>query len=99
MCRTLKPHGCAFIAVPNRFQLRDEHNYVTLGTWIPTNLLRRKYVEKISKNKGYVQCWERSGLGWKRIFDSLNLHVDIRPIDKFSRWKPTCRFHLYIRKL
>ena len=64
--RVLKNGGRAYIEVPNKFQLIDEHNKVLFGTYLPP-LLRKIYTKRVSKNKSYVQCWERSGKGWRSI--------------------------------
>ena len=38
VARVLKPGGYGFITVPSKFQLRDEHNYVPFGTWMPNGI-------------------------------------------------------------
>lgn len=97
--RVLKPGGCAFISVPNRFQLKDEHNHVLFGTWLP-NGLREKYVLLASKNKRYERCWERSRSGWSRLFKENNLHVKVEALKPqiLSSLLPATRYNLYLTK-
>jgi len=97
--RVLKPGGSAFISVPNRFQLKDEHNHVLFGTWLP-NSLREKYVLLASKNKRYERCWERSRSGWKRLFEDQGLQVRLEALKPriLSSLLPATRYNLYLTK-
>jgi 2-polyprenyl-3-methyl-5-hydroxy-6-metoxy-1,4-benzoquinol methylase len=97
--RVLKPGGHAFISVPNRFQIKDEHNHVLFGTWLP-NRLREKYVMLASKNKRYERCWERSRLGWTRLFANQGLQVSLEALKPriLSSLLPATRYNLYLTK-
>jgi 2-polyprenyl-3-methyl-5-hydroxy-6-metoxy-1,4-benzoquinol methylase len=101
--RTLKPGGHAYIEVPNRFQLLDEHHRVLFATWLPDDV-RKKYVNLISGNKRYLQCWERSGRAWKELFEAQGFEVTIKPhyLKGISSLRylliPPNRFHLYLTK-
>lgn len=79
LMRVLKLGGNGFISVPNRFQLIDEHNFVWFATWLP-KFIRRKYVKLVSKNESYIQCYERSGYGWKKMFETMGFQVTIEPV-------------------
>lgn len=59
IARVLKPGGNAFISVPNRFQIWDEHNYVYFGTWLP-DAIRERYTNLFSSNNRFLLCWERT---------------------------------------
>lgn len=72
--RVTKPGGVGFISVPNRFQLKDEHNFVWFGTWLP-RFLREPYVRLFSSNDSYTRVWERSPRGWKRLLRMVSLEV------------------------
>jgi 2-polyprenyl-3-methyl-5-hydroxy-6-metoxy-1,4-benzoquinol methylase len=95
MFRVTKRGGQGFVKVPNRFQLVDEHNYVKFATWLPS-LLRRPYVGFMSKNP-YVQCWERTRRGWKRLFERAGFQVVMKPIATRFGWFP-CGFNIFLRK-
>jgi len=95
MFRVTKPGGQAFVKVPNRFQLVDEHSYVKFGTWLP-NPLRRHYVRFMSRNP-YVQCWERTGRGWKRLFERAGFQVLLKPIATRYLLFP-CGYNIFLRK-
>jgi len=96
MLRVLKPGGHGFITVPNRFQVFDEHNLVYFGTWMPS-FLREKYVKTISKNNSFLQCWERTGYGWKRLFENQGFKVTLKPIQK-RKIVPPSRYEIYLTK-
>jgi SAM-dependent methyltransferase len=76
--RVLSPGGSAYVEVPNRLQLIDEHNFVPFGTWLPTPL-RRQYVKAVSRERGFVECWERTGYGWKALFEAHGFAVRAEP--------------------
>jgi ubiquinone/menaquinone biosynthesis C-methylase UbiE len=99
ICRVLKPGGHAFISVPNRFQLKDEHNHVLFGTWLP-NWLREKYVRLASQNNSYERCWERSRSGWQRLFAHQGLQVRLEALKPriLSSLLPATRYNLYLTK-
>jgi ubiquinone/menaquinone biosynthesis C-methylase UbiE len=103
MMRVLKLGGQAYLEVPNRFQILDEHNRVWFGTWLPDNI-REKYVNIVSKNRSYVQCWERTGDGWKNLFETQGFKVTIKPHYlkglTFLKWFfiPANRYKLYLQK-
>jgi ubiquinone/menaquinone biosynthesis C-methylase UbiE len=103
MTRVLKPGGCAFVSVPNRFQLKDEHNYVWFGTWLP-RILRGLYLRAVTSNKS-VNCWfERTGKSWKRLFESQMVKVTMEASGfifgkKFSTIIPPNRYNLFMHKL
>lgn len=82
--RVLKRGGHGFITVSNRFQIFDEHNRVFFATYLP-DLARGKHVKGISKNKSYVYCWERTGRGWKNLFESQGFQVGLKPIP-MKKW-------------
>jgi hypothetical protein len=95
VARVLKPRGNAFITVPSKFQILDEHNYVFFGTWMPNRL--REFFSMRMHNT-HLQCWEHSGAGWSRIFEKAGLLVKTVP-QKSKRLKvSTSRFHLFVRK-
>ena len=95
--RVLKNGGRAYIEVPNKFQLIDEHNKVLFGTYLPP-LLRKIYTKRVSKNKSYVQCWERSGKGWRSLFQDCGLATEVFGYAYRKKWLPPNRFKIYIRK-
>lgn len=94
--RVLKPGGNAFVSVPNRLQLFDEHNYVYFGTWMPSPL-REKYVRGFSKNESFVQCWERTGRGWRSLFEEKGFKVALKPV-KTMRIAPPSRYEIYLTR-
>ena len=95
LARVLKPGGSAFITVPSRFQIRDEHNYVLFGTWMPDRC--RKYVS-MRMHGSYVECWEHSGPGWTRLFQRAGLNVETVPLKSKTLRITTSRFHLFVTK-
>ena len=95
MFRVTKRGGKGFVKVPNRFQLVDEHNYVKFATWFP-DFLRRRYVHFMSGNP-YVQCWERTGRGWKRLFEQAGFQVLIKSIATRYVFFP-CGYNIYLRR-
>ena len=99
IARVLKPGGFMHISVPNRFQVIDEHNKVPLATYLPKPL-RRLYVKIRGTNKNYLHCFERTGLGWKILFQKWGLEVTIHSCAHFkgSKFLPPQRWNLYIRK-
>lgn len=98
LMRVLKPGGYGFITVPSRFQIMDEHNRVLFGTWLP-DFLREKYVKVVSNNRDYIRCWERTGDGWKRLFEAQGFQVTINPIKlKSLNFLPTSRYEIYLTK-
>lgn len=103
LMRVLKPGGYGIIIVPNRFQILDEHNKALFGTWLPTSK-REFYVKAMSKNKYYDCCWERTGRGWKRLFEAQGFKVTVKP-HFLKGWNflkyflvPPNRFKLYLKK-
>jgi ubiquinone/menaquinone biosynthesis C-methylase UbiE len=98
MARVMKVGGAGFVAVPNRFQLRDEHNQVWFGTWFPGRL-RRLYVKTFSSNRHYTRCFERTGRGWESLFLGLGLEVKRVPTGYRRRMPmPPSRYLIYLRK-
>lgn len=95
--RVLKTDGKAYLEVPNRFQILDEHNKVWFGTYLPPTL-RRSYTKAFSKNKKYLQCWERSQKGWQRLFHSKGFKTTIVPYGYAKAWLPPSRFKIYLEK-
>ena len=96
MFRVTKRGGCGFVKVPNRFQLYDEHNYIKYATWLP-NSLRKHYVQLKSKNP-YVQCWERTGRGWEKLFKQTGFQVVVKPVATRYLFFP-CGYRIYLRKV
>jgi SAM-dependent methyltransferase len=94
IARVLRTGGHAFITVPSRFQLIDEHNRVWFGTWLPHRL--RRYYSQIMQ-KQYLRCWERTGRGWARLFRQAGLATKVSSVTGRSRWFPS-RFELYLTK-
>jgi len=95
VARVLKPGGRAFITVASKFQIRDEHNYVLFGTWMPNRL--RKFFS-MRMHDTYLQCWEHSGAGWSRIFKNAGLLVQTVPQKSKMLKISTSRFHLFVQK-
>ena len=103
LMRVLKPGGYGIIIVPNRFQILDEHNKVLFGTWLPTSK-REFYVRALSKNQHFDKCWERTGSGWKNLFNNQGFQVTLK--SHFMKgWNflkyflvPPNRYKLYIMK-
>jgi len=95
IARVLKPGGFAFVTVPNIFQIRDEHNEVLFGTWMPNRM--RQFVS-LKLHGNYLRCWEHTGAGWGRIFERAGLIV--KTVPQRSKTVPvlTSRFHLHLRK-
>ncbi|MGA9381056.1 MAG: class I SAM-dependent methyltransferase [Phormidium sp.] len=77
LMRVLKPSGYGFITVPNRFQILDEHHMIWFGSWLP-NSLRKLYVKWVSKRDRYECICERTGKGWKSLFENQKLQVSIK---------------------
>ncbi|MBS1705244.1 MAG: class I SAM-dependent methyltransferase [Armatimonadetes bacterium] len=71
VARVLKPGGYFYIAVPNRFQLWDEHNKLPLTAWF-RGRLRQRLVEMASKGP-FVECWELTRSGWRSLFEGAGL--------------------------
>jgi ubiquinone/menaquinone biosynthesis C-methylase UbiE len=71
--RVLKLGGYAFITVPNRFQIIDEHHFVLFGSWLRGDA-RARYVRMFSKNP-LVDCWELTRTGWRSLFRSQELEI------------------------
>ena len=95
IARVLKPGGYAFVTVPSRYQISDEHNHVLFGTWMPDRL--RKLIS-MRMNGTYLQCWEHSGAGWSRVFERAGLAVALAPQKSRTLRITTSRFHLFVRK-
>lgn len=101
--RVMKPNGCGYVEVPNRLQILDEHNRVLFGTWL-SDSLREKYSRLVSRKGSYTQCWERTGAGWKKLFEEQGFKVSIKPhylknLD-FLKYLfiPPNRYHIYLVK-
>lgn len=98
MLRVLRPGGRGFVSVPNRFQLKDEHNNLWFGTYLPEGL-RRTYAALFSSNKQYVPCTERTGRGWRRLFHVPGFEVEIRPFESRRIFLlPPFRYRIYLKK-
>jgi len=103
MMRVLKLGGYGYVEVPNRLQIRDEHNSLWFGTWLPDKL-RKKYAKIAYKNGAYVQCWERTRRGWRKLFESQGFIVTIKPryLKGLNSLKyfliPPNRYHIYLTK-
>jgi ubiquinone/menaquinone biosynthesis C-methylase UbiE len=89
--RVLRSGGHAFVTVPNRLQLIDEHNGVLFGTWLP-DPLRSRYTRLVHKN--YLKCWERTEHGWARLFRGAGLATQVRTV---KGWFPA-RCELFLTK-
>jgi SAM-dependent methyltransferase len=94
--RVLAPGGQAYITIPSRFQCFDEHNYVWFGTWLPPGI-RATYTRLASRNGSYLRCWERSGGGWRRVFERAGFDVQVVPV-RPVRWRTADRFRLKLSK-
>ena len=103
MMRVLKPGGCGYVEVPNRLQIVDEHNFLLFGSWLPDKL-RKKYAKFVSKKGAYIQCWERTGRGWRKLFEFQGFQVTIKPRYlkglNFLKYLliPPNRYHIYLSK-
>ena len=95
IARVLKPGGHAFITVPSKFQIKDEHNYIPFGTWMPEPLRR---AVSMRLRHSYLQCWEHSGPEWRRIFENAGLTVKSVPQKPKRLPIFASRFHLFARK-
>ncbi|MCK4296787.1 MAG: class I SAM-dependent methyltransferase [Candidatus Marinimicrobia bacterium] len=97
LMRVLKPGGCGFIQVPNRFQLMDEHNKVFFATFLPKPL-RYLYVKALGSNRNYLHCYELSGKGWKHLFKSKKFKLKIEPYAyyKGKHFFPPQRFNIHL---
>jgi len=95
LARVLKPGGYAFVTVPSRYQISDEHNHVLFGTWMPDRF--RKLIS-MRLHGTYLQCWEHSGAGWSRVFERADLAVALFPQKSRTLRITTSRFHLFARK-
>jgi len=83
--RTLKPSGVAYLSVPSRFQLIDEHNRIWFGTYLP-KFIRQTYFDLAKKNSKYLHCYERTGFGWRRLFKALGFDITMMPIKLHTRF-------------
>lgn len=103
LIRVLKPGGHGYVEVPNKLQILDEHNRLLFASWLP-NPIRKKYVEIASAKQHYLRCWERTGRGWKRLFEAQGFQVELKPryLKGLNFLKyfllPPNRFHLYLTK-
>jgi ubiquinone/menaquinone biosynthesis C-methylase UbiE len=95
LARVLKPGGYAFVTVPSRYQISDEHNHVLFGTWMPDRFRR---LISMRLHGTYLQCWEHSGAGWSRVFERADLAVTLVPQKSRTLRITTSRFHLSVRK-
>jgi ubiquinone/menaquinone biosynthesis C-methylase UbiE len=95
LARVLKPGGYAFVTVPSKYQISDEHNHVLFGTWMPDRFRR---LISMRLHGTYLQCWEHSGAGWSRVFERANLAVALVPQKSRTLRVTTSRFHLFARK-
>jgi 2-polyprenyl-3-methyl-5-hydroxy-6-metoxy-1,4-benzoquinol methylase len=102
LMRVLKPGGKAYLELPNRLQILDEHNRILFGTYFPDKI-REKYVEFFSRNS-YCQCWERTGRGWKSLFENQGFKVELEAHYpkglKFLKYFliPANRYKIYLTK-
>ena len=96
MFRVLAPGGSAYLTVPNRFQWRDNHNYVWFGTWLPPKL-RAAYTRRVADGGAFLQCWERSQSGWCGLFEAAGFHVEVRKIYR-HRWQAASLFQLILKR-
>lgn len=69
VARVLKPGGYFYYAVPNRFQIWDEHNKVFFGTW-PRGQARERWVRLMGK-KAFTEVWELTRQGWRALFEEV----------------------------
>ena len=104
MFRVLKPGGIGYVSVPNRFQLKDEHNFVWFGTWMPLPL-RRLYVQAVSKNESFTPAWERTTGNWNRLFQHQGFNVTTvdKPVKTVKKYiarliRPSDRCELFLKK-
>jgi len=94
--RTLKPGGIAYLSVPDRFQLIDEHNRIWFGTYLP-KYIRKTYFDLASKNSQYLHCYERTGPGWRRLFRVLGFDITMKPIKLHTRFIVD-RWDIFLKK-
>jgi 2-polyprenyl-3-methyl-5-hydroxy-6-metoxy-1,4-benzoquinol methylase len=103
LMRLLKPGGFGYVEVPNRRQILDEHNRILFGTWLP-DVVREQYARMTSKTHSYIRCWERTGRGWKSLFESQGFQVILKPryLKGLNFLKyfliPPNRYHIYLIK-
>jgi len=95
--RVLRKDGKAYLEVPNRYQILDDHNKVWLGTYLPASL-RKLYTKAFSKNREYLQCWERSQQGWQKLFVGKGFRAAIVPHDYPRAYLPPNRFKIHLEK-
>ena len=95
--RVLKAKAKGYIEVPNKFQMLDEHNKVWFGTYLPP-MIRRLYTTAFTKNAKYLQCWERTGHAWHRLFETAGLTTKVVPYAYRKKWLPPNRFKIFLEK-
>ena len=95
--RVLKKGAKGYIEVPNKFQMLDEHNKVWFGTYLPPTV-RRIYTTALTKNKKYLQCWERTRRSWCYLFETPGLKTHVVPYAYPKKWFPPNRFKIYLEK-
>lgn len=98
LIRVLKPGGFGFLAVPNRFQLIDEHSSVWFASWLPKTI-RYLYIKAVRTNLNFTHCYERSGYGWKRLFTAQGLKVTLKASRIKEKWfLPAQRWKIFFTK-
>ncbi|MCL4874366.1 methyltransferase domain-containing protein [bacterium] len=96
--RVLKSGGVGYVAVPNRFQLRDDHNGIWLSTYFPHPI--RGYVVKAMGGNRYLRCFEQTRGGWKKLFERTGFRVTMLPAAFYrnNRFFPPQHWKIYLHK-
>ncbi|MFA5736557.1 MAG: glycosyltransferase [Candidatus Paceibacterota bacterium] len=101
MFRVLRPQGCIYVSVPNRFGFYDSHYHLYLINWLP-RCWAEKILDLIGKQKKYRDVIDRQKLSEMHYFTRLDFQklaesegfslIDIRELrlkkiqPKFLSW-------------
>ncbi|WP_083487717.1 class I SAM-dependent methyltransferase [Pseudoxanthomonas dokdonensis] len=70
--RVLKPSGCAYLAVPNKWRIIEPHYRLAFLSWLP--LFMADYYLRLTKRGTHYDCLPLSAPTLKNLLDSANFN-------------------------